>query len=621
MDYTIGTCFLLTLLISVLYGILILSDKSKRNNISICLIDIIVLIIIIIYTVTLLLYITDISTRITLIGYVYTFILYYFNRILFNSENNEAFYIAGIKMIVACFVIVSLYILWWLGISNDTIINEIQNPNHFACFIALGAPIITGYIFSSSKNRAQFFLSLFLLSIMLYALVLTETRTVYCALGLVIPLMIITSAGRSKVHVYMKKVIQKRWISLMVLSGALVLLLSISYYLYQMKPMSFIGRMLIWKVTLKMFLENPLHGLGFGNLANSYNLFQTEYFASGNGTALQKMVAGPSRHAFNWYLETAAEAGITGIIVFGMFWILIIKHVWQVFYRHWKGLSHDYITLGLAGSVLCFMLMSLFHFPRKILPTYMLFFVFLAWIVTQSPDKNYMTIKAQYVRFIHYGLVAITLVFSILFFPKYIKWYMAGREWKRAHELACDGKYTESLRLYSNAYARLSWNGRFCAYYGDVLMQTYDNSMRSMSNSYLGTNTYTILKQAIRLYEQAKYTWPDPYLFEHLGCAYADIGEYNRAIAYWQLSSNILPWRLTPKWYCANLFRHLGDTNNAVTYASSVVNTPMKKYTVQGVAMKEGAQSMLIELGVSCDDPGRVVFNIHDRKTWNEGRW
>jgi len=81
------------------------------------------------------------------------------------------------------------------------------------------------------------------------------------------------------------------------------------------------------------------------------------------------------------------------------------------------------------------------------------------------------------------------------------------------------------------------------------------------------------------------------------------------------------PWRLTPKYYLADLFYQLGDTSNAIKYAQLVVNTPMKKWTEKGKQFKLKSQKMLVELGEECDDPGLIVFNINDKKTWNEGKW
>ena len=169
--------------------------------------------------------------------------------------------------------------------------------------------------------------------------------------------------------------------------------------------MSASGRVLIWKVSAEMFKKNPITGVGFGNFANTYNFYQATYFASGKGSVINKMTAGQIRHAYNWYLETAVEFGLFGLIVFGIFWWMILVEIYKEFCpRNTRkarkesetehrtrdsaprmlGPNTDYLSLGMAGAVLCFMIMSLFQFPRKIIPTYLLFNVALAWIVTAN---------------------------------------------------------------------------------------------------------------------------------------------------------------------------------------------------------------------------------------------
>jgi len=613
MDVVIYDFFVLSILVS--FSVFFSTIIFAKPIIVIKYIDIAIVCIIIMYCLTMITMHCDVRTKIICIGYCSSIFLYFSTRILTHQSKCYKYESYVLSIFGISFVIAAVYIIYRMNMCDRA---TLHNQNHFACYIVLGIPIIMSMLLGLEKKGKNYIL-LPILLLLIYAVIITKSRASYLSLIIVLPLIVIAHYNNFKkirkyiIYVYSSK--RFFFISLLFL-----LLPLLVYTLYRMKPFSFFGRLLIWRVTLNAFFKYPLKGIGFGNLANSYTLFQSEYF-TGYGSALQKIVAGPSRHAYNWYLETAAESGIMGIIIFGIFWFLVLKHVWIVFYAHLKGISNDYITLGIAGSILCFLIMSFFHFHRKILPIYMLFNFMLAWIVSKSQSKNYIKIRSQYFRFFHYGLVGILIMFSLWFLPKYFKWYIMGREWKKAQELACNSNYVESLNLYSNAYKSLDWNGRFCAYYGDALMQSYNQSIKTMSNLYLGTNEYQVLNRAIRLYERAKYTWPDPFMFEHLGYAYAEIGRPEGAIIYWQLSSNILPWRLTPKYYLADLFYQLSDTNNAIKYARLVVNTPMKKWTERGKEFKLKSQKMLVKLGQKCDDPGLVVFDINDKKTWNEGEW
>jgi hypothetical protein len=235
--------------------------------------------------------------------------------------------------------------------------------------------------------------------------------------------------------------------------------------------------------------------------------------------------------------------------------------------------------------------------------------------------------------------------------------------WVAASKSMVAGEVERACADYREAYAQLNWNGRFCAYYGDATMVRCQEKAGEWIDVSGGT------QQAIFLYERSKYSFPNSYMFEKLAQAYLKLADemnwpvrvqtdhrmetpvqallrkarewrcgsnlffepppteltrgdcIGRAINYLTLASNILPWRLTSKWYLADVFCRLGDTNKAIEYAQLVVNIPMKKYSERGVELKLKAQKMLNELGVQCDDPGLVVFDIHDRSTWNEGKW
>ena len=208
----------------------------------------------------------------------------------------------------------------------------------------------------------------------------------------------------------------------------------------------------------------------------------------------------------------------------------------------------------------------------------------------------------------------LAFVISLCFVAIYFQRYMVAREWNKAYKLAWYKNYQAAEVICSNIFINLKWNESFLSFYGNVKLKNKKYS------------------DAIELFEKSKFTNPDSYLLESLGIAYINYQltinnkkarneATNKAIYYWTLSGNILPWRLTPKYYLADLFYKTGKTNEAINYARIVVNTPMKKWTERGKEFKLKSQKMLNALGEKCDDPGLIVFDINDKSTWNEGKW
>jgi len=207
---------------------------------------------------------------------------------------------------------------------------------------------------------------------------------------------------------------------------------------------------------------------------------------------------------------------------------------------------------------------------------------------------------------------------------------------EKAYKLCLHGEFSDASFVLKKAVQISYKRGRILSLYGDIFYSHFKN----IENPTL--NEIYSLSMSINLYEEAIVTYPSPFIFENLGNAYAymalpqvwnittnlslyktkdKVDLLQSAILYWKKASYILPWRLTPKYYLADLFYQLGNTNKAIKYARLVVNTPMKKWTERGKEFKLKSQKMLIALGEECDDPGLVVFDINEKKTWNEGLW
>ncbi len=567
-----------------------------------------------------------------------------------------------------------------------------SNENYFAGFLAVAAPIILSAALDCGNKRIHRAIAYAIVAVLAsLCIALIHGRSALMGVGavLVVMLMPILIVYWQKVCVRLAQTKALRWMLVVaMLAGACIMAVPVARQIYMLKPISSAGRVLIWSVAARMAAQMPMAGVGFGNFKNTYNLLQAEFFAHGGGSVPQRMAGDSCWHSFNEPLEVAAELGLPGLLVFVVFCALILKEVWEVVRRNgeavvgaavaagsYRGteapptLKPDYLTLGMAGSVVCFMVMSLFHFPRKVVPTWLVFNYALAWVVTANANFNAKTqgrkenqlVKMQLCGWRNFW--AIAFLSSVAVLPLYVKNYLNARRWIAANELMVTGELARAYAAYNELYPKLKWSGRFCAYYGDAIMAASEDTNEN-AHIYSGA-----ARQAVALYEKAKYTYPDPYMFENLAVAYLRLADgtnwpvvaqtqyrietpaqalarkwrewrcgtnlffeppateltrgncIGRAIDYLTLASNILPWRLTSRWYLAQIYRDVGDVSNAVKYAQLVVNIPMKKDTPQGREFKRNAQKMLNELGVKCDDPGLVVFDIHDRKTWNEGAW
>jgi len=312
------------------------------------------------------------------------------------TKNQILISIVGIGFIVALIGLIQFVL-------GKPIVSTFGRTSYLGCFLAMNAAIAFGLLLATTESKGlskvkgrkvegQKLFALLAFVVIFGVTLLTKSRTAMIALAIVLPIIIIAMKTlrlkEKKINLFKSKR-SKIILCLGVLVAAL-LIFSGCKYLYKLKPMSASGRVLIWKVAAKMFRRNSVTGVSFGNFANSYNLYQAEYFVSGKGSVINKMTAGQVRHAYNWYLETAAEFGIFGLAVFGIFWWLILVEIFKILKPHkrHKKTEVNYLNIGMSGAVLCFMIMSLFQFPNKIIPTYLMFNFALAWIVNANLEEN-----------------------------------------------------------------------------------------------------------------------------------------------------------------------------------------------------------------------------------------
>ena len=99
---------------------------------------------------------------------------------------------------------------------------------------------------------------------------------------------------------------------------------------------SVIERLAHWQAALEMFRYNLWTGVGFGGYESAYGDFALINWPIALG------------HAHNYYLNIAAETGLTGLVAYLLLWGVVFWQTWRAT-RHARGLSRG-VAIGLLGA-------------------------------------------------------------------------------------------------------------------------------------------------------------------------------------------------------------------------------------------------------------------------------
>jgi O-antigen ligase len=125
--------------------------------------------------------------------------------------------------------------------------------------------------------------------------------------------------------------------------------------IYFLKKDSADGRLLIWKINLKTLVQNPL-GVGLGHFSGAYGDTQAAYFASGEASETEKLVAGNPEYGFNEFLQIGIESGVAALLLF----IGILLKAFYLLKR-----NGDW---GEMGSLAALVVFACFSYPFSLWP-------------------------------------------------------------------------------------------------------------------------------------------------------------------------------------------------------------------------------------------------------------
>jgi len=269
-----------------------------------------------------------------------------------------------------------------------------HNYNFLGMLLAMGLPVCASQVLSRNKGVPHRIISLLAASFLFYLILQTTSRTAAC--GVILALA-------AACAIYYWPLLKDAWKQSEIhirIPAALAVLASataVSYYIYSLRPLSVLGRGLLTRIGFFIFTENPLTGIGFGEIPPRLAKYQGEYFGLGNGSPVDRMLAGNPGAVTSEYLERAVESGIAGLLLYIPFWILIL---WMAFMlirgqdhksnrplngngslsvlrelasRIIPGEKNDMTRFSAGATLILFMVMSLSYSPYRIMPIYIYF--------------------------------------------------------------------------------------------------------------------------------------------------------------------------------------------------------------------------------------------------------
>ncbi|MEE1675380.1 Wzy polymerase domain-containing protein [Agarivorans aestuarii] len=254
-------------------------------------------------------------------------------------------------MVVAAVLIESLYALTqmylltednWVGFNVNSIraTGIFQQPNVLGTFVLFG-PLASIYLIttnSANKNISQFFIFLSC-TLATWALVLSDSKT---AIWSLLAILLLSAP-------YLKSNSRKQQFYLFYISIVLGLLIPtiLSFNEPETLRSSLLGpsanvRITMLKVSLAMFQQSPILGVGYGAFDSNYMLTQSHLNEAGGLSNLMFNVAHPHNELALW----GAEGGILALIFLVCAGVLVLTKCLQ---RNWReGLFYTSIIFPCA---------------------------------------------------------------------------------------------------------------------------------------------------------------------------------------------------------------------------------------------------------------------------------
>jgi len=291
-----------------------------------------------------------------------------------------------------------------------------------------------------------------------------------------------------------------------------LLILMIATLTFFIKTDSTQGRLLIYKISWRMFCEQWLTGIGMNRFGNEYLIYQAEYFRQGEYTMKEMLLADNTYFAFNDYWQWTVETGLLGFFFMVGLLFIVIHLIRFAIGSHFELVK----TYSAVNALIVILTAALFTHVLEKLWCQVLVVIGLSILIGLriggAPGKKLR-------------LAFLLIASPFLIYPE-VKKVLQNNTFKEsaeASELSLYGYHQEGLRLFGKLHGLLKDDYRFLGAYAQALERSgkYQEALQiylTLSKMRISNYTYYRIAECYRYlkdpraeynYKHAIYTVPN----------------------------------------------------------------------------------------------------------------
>ncbi len=459
-------------------------------------------------------------------------------------------FIVGGLLVIAAAHVVAVFAQWLGFMQPEDALYPItgfnDNPNVTAMYLVGVLPLLLtfpkgreGHPDIPFSLTLRVWLGLFIF----FALLLLRCRTAY--IGLAVEICVFLFMKFSPTDTSDKHRLSlsgNKFVKICAICGTIIIAAIFVGKLYNMKRDSADGRLLIWRLSAQMIVEQPL-GHGYGLFEKHYNQRQAEYFMENGGTDTERRTATFTCMAYNDYLEHGVDGGIIGMAFLIGFYTLTIRRAVK---------QRDIIS---AATLAAFAVMSLVNFVTTGIQTWLLVICATSLVLSGKEEHHSEKPDASFGKSLCALLPSLAVTLVCLFFVISITMSQVGLK-----------KLSDRLKAGENIP-----DSEFAVLEGSIYSSEAYWRTRAMNAMQNGDCTAATMHT-----EKALQLSSNPSALVMLSQCRLQQKDTIGAVRNLETACYIRPSLLYPKLYLMRLYAKFGDMGKALSMAGDILSTQAK---------------------------------------------